>query len=254
MGVPTVTFDSNVWENIVDESKRAGVDEYEKIYELIKDKSILPFLFEGMATIESIPKKERKDFMSNFKATMSFQVEDEEPRLIKGTQHPGLTEYLKEYLPKALNLGFKFIKHPRIGAVGLDIDAKYFAEDTKFSLEERINRFFKCVKFIEQLGSGKARLQSRLDDDSTKGIVKQSKNDTGLSENQYGKDVGEWVDGDALAAHYGYGIDYFCTNDQAKGAGTASIFSPNNLTQLKTKYGINVVSPSDLLLLITARN
>lgn len=61
---------------------------------------------------------------------------------------------------------------------------------------------------------------------------------------------GEWVDGDAIAAHYGFGIDYFCTNDQAKGAGTASVFHPDNLNRLSEQYGIKVVSPSQLLEII----
>jgi len=250
MEIPSVTFDSNVWENIVDESKRNEVPKYEKLYELIKNKLLSPFFFEGMATMECIPKKERKNFISNYNANISFKIEGEEQHIINGTKHPGLTDYLKENLPKALKLGFKFIKFPRIGAVGLDIESKYFAEDTKFTLNERINRTFECSKFIENLGSGKSKLHNRLDGDSNKGIVIQSKNDNSLGESQFAKDFGEWVDGDALAAHYGYGIDYFCTNDQGKGAGKSSIFSSKNLHRLKSQYGIKVVTPDELLSLL----
>ena len=35
MSIPTVTFDSNIWEYIVDDSKRTNKKEYEKLYTLI---------------------------------------------------------------------------------------------------------------------------------------------------------------------------------------------------------------------------
>lgn len=247
MNAPSITFDSNVWENIVDESKRTGIYEYEKLYELIKSQSVIPFFFEGIATMESISKKDRKDYMGNYKATISVQVDNEEPYITQGSNHPGLTDYLKTNILQALALGFKFIKFPRIGILSLDIDAAYFAKDEIYPLEERLSRSFECSGFIESLGSGKSRLHSRLNGADNKGIVNQTSNDASLSANQYGKDFGEWVDGDALAAHYGYGFDFFCTNDQAKGAGTASIFSQNNLIQLTNKFEIKVVSPVNLL-------
>jgi len=247
MNVPTVTFDSNVWENIVDESKRREKEKYGKLYVLIASKSLIPFFFEGIATMESIPRKDRKDYISNYKATTSFQVGDEEPHVIKGSESPELTDYLKKNIPKALELGFRFLKFHRIGAVGLNVGDQYLAKDEAYTLEERIERSFECAKVIESLGAGKSRLHSRLNGGNHKGIVHQTDSDKSLSVKQYGKDFGEWVDGDALAAHYGYGIDFFCTNDLARGFGTSSIFSSNNLKKLKEKFKIKVVSPSELL-------
>lgn len=250
MNTPTVTFDSNVWENIVDESKRRGQDEYEKLFALITSKSLTPFFFEGIATMESIPRNDRKDYIRNYKATISFQVGDEEPHITEGSDAPELTDYLKQNIPKALELGFKFLKFPRIGAVGLNIEGQYLAEDINYPLKERLERSFECASFIESLGAGKSKLHNRLDGTNDKSIVNQTVNDNSLSANQYAKDIREWVDGDALAAHYGYGVELFCTNDQAKGAGASSIFSPRNLNELKEKLGVNVVSPSELLKLL----
>ncbi|MCR4342447.1 MAG: hypothetical protein NUV40_00915 [Patescibacteria group bacterium] len=59
--------------------------------------------------------------------------------------------------------------------------------------------------------------------------------------------MGEWTDGDALAANYGYGIDYFCTNDSASGAGSSSIFYATNLQQLEQRFPVNVISPEELV-------
>ncbi|MNC62754.1 hypothetical protein D3C75_1128090 [compost metagenome] len=55
------------------------------------------------------------------------------------------------------------------------------------------------------------------------------------------------MDGDALSAHYGYGIKYFCTNDKARGAGSKSVFSIENRKKLKDKFGIDIVTPTELI-------
>ncbi|WP_281545888.1 hypothetical protein [Grimontia sp. SpTr1] len=246
----SVTFDSNVWEQIVDDDKRYQSTIYQSIFDRIKSGDIEPFFFEGLAVLESIPKKDRKEFFGNFKASISFQVDDDEPHVTEGSSAPGLTDYLQEVIPKALKLGFKFIHTPRIGAPSLNLPNQYKAKDSKYTLSERLDRTFDCLRFIESLGAGKARIHARLDSDSRRGIVNQTKEDESLSQKQYAKDVGEWVDGDAIAGHYGFGVDYFCTNDQAKGAGSSSIFHSDNLCKLSEKYDIKVISPAELLELI----
>jgi hypothetical protein len=246
----TVTFDSNVWENIVDEQKRVNDSTYGTLYELIIQKRITPFFFEGIATTETILKKDRKDYFKDYKATISFQIENEKPNITEGTKAPELTPYLQDNIPKALKLGFKFIKFPRIGGIGLNIDTKYIAENKLYSLKERLDRSFECAKYIEKLGAGKKQLENKLDGNSDKGIINQTKNDINTSQKQYAKGIAEWVDADALSAHYGYGINYFCTNDKASGAGQSSVFSEKNLKEIKNKFNIRVVTPSELIELI----
>ena len=242
----SVTFDSNVWEQIVDEEKRVQSTTSQYIFNKIKSGEIAPFFFEGLAILENIPKKDRKTYFGNFRASISFQVGDEDPQLYEGTIPDKLTEYLQESIPKALELGFRFIHTPRIGAPSLSLPERYRAKDEKYNLPDRLSRTFDCLNFIEGLGAGKARIHSRLDGNGDNGIVHQTKNDNNLSTKQYAKDISEWADGDALAAHYGFGIDYFCTNDQAKGAGTSSVFNAKNLSALNEKYNIQVLNPTQL--------
>ena len=52
-------------------------------------------------------RNDRKDYIRNYKATISFQVGDEEPHITEGSDAPELTDYLKQNIPKALELGFK---------------------------------------------------------------------------------------------------------------------------------------------------
>ena len=60
------------------------------------------------------------------------------------------------------------------------------------------------------------------------------------------KAINEWADGDAVAAHVGYGNDLFCTNDLGKGAGERSVLHPKNRAWLQSDYGIVFVTTLEL--------
>jgi len=246
----SVTFDSNVWEQVVDKVKRNGSSTYTMIYTHIVNKDIKPYFFEGLATLESIQKKDRKNFIKNYRPTISIQVGDEEPIVKEGTPNPELSNYLKEIIPEALNIGFKFIRTPRIAGFGIAPSSEHAATDENYPLGERLDRTFSILRFIEGKGSGKAQLDNSIFANEGGGIVEKTKNDINISDKKYAKSIAEWVDGDALAAHYGYGIDYFCTNDQARGAGSNSVFHSSNLEVLKENYGVKVITPDELLSII----
>ncbi|MDP8288331.1 MAG: hypothetical protein RAP03_16785 [Candidatus Electryonea clarkiae] len=248
----SVTFDSNVWEIIVDEEKRNNSDSiYAKLYELINNSSIQPYFFEGLATMETIRKTDRKEHYANYKAWFSMSVDGELVSSHNGSGGPEISEYLNRVVPQALELGFRFTHLPRIGAPKLDIPEKYWAPDEKFSMKERQDRSFECAQYIESLGAGKGKLMNELGA-SNGGLVQKTKNDNSVTDNKYSKAVGEWTDGDALAANYGYGIDYFCTNDRASGAGSSSVFHATNLQQLEQRFPVNVVSPEELVQVLGA--
>ena len=59
---------------------------------------------------------------------------------------------------------------------------------------------------------------------------------------KFPKAIAEWVDGEALSAHYAAGNDFFCTDDKAGDAGTGSIFHDQNRTRLQKKFGIKIIS------------
>lgn len=250
----SVTFDSNVWEVIVDEDKRNTSDKiYTRLYDLIREGTIIPYFFEGLATIETTRKSDRKEFYSNYQAGFSISVDGEEVFSGPGSGGPVVSDYLNRMIPKAIGLGFKFTKLPRIGAPQLNIPENYWAPDTKYSMAERLKRSFECAKYIESLGAGKGKLLDELEAGSG-GLVQRTKNDSAMTNKKYSTAVGEMADGDALAANHGYGIEYFCTNDRASCAGSSSIFHPSNLQQLKQKFPVNVVSPEDLIRALGTKN
>jgi hypothetical protein len=62
--------------------------------------------------------------------------------------------------------------------------------------------------------------------------------------------VGDWADADSLAAHIGYGLDYFCTMDQGKSVKGRSILDAEHRAWLAREYGVKIVSPVELLSLV----
>jgi hypothetical protein len=58
--------------------------------------------------------------------------------------------------------------------------------------------------------------------------------------------VREWADGDSIAAHYGFGIQLFCTEDFAKTAGGTSVLDPDHRTWLSESFGIAFVTLAEL--------
>ncbi|MGA2191603.1 MAG: hypothetical protein ABSH33_24100, partial [Steroidobacteraceae bacterium] len=60
------------------------------------------------------------------------------------------------------------------------------------------------------------------------------------------KAVNEWADGDAIAAHVGYGNEVFCTHDKGRGSGQQSALHPSNRLWLKSAYGVEFVTVFEL--------
>lgn len=231
--VCTVTFDSNVWESVVDKDKRTHDSECFDIYQAIKCGVIRPYFFEGIITLEAVQRRERKSFFTEYQPTISIQIGDA-PRVIRpGTPAPELSAYLKNLVPQAVSLGFKFIRLTRIGfPIGPEAWA---ASDEFYSLEKRLERSFEFADYVESLHEGSLDLSI-----GNKSSV--------VSENKYASYIAELSDMDALAAHYGYGIDIFCTRDRGASAGAHSVLSPNFLQKLKKRFGLKVMSPRELLM------
>ena len=58
--------------------------------------------------------------------------------------------------------------------------------------------------------------------------------------------INEWADADSVAAHYGYGIDLFCTEDKGRNAGGPSVLDDTNRAWLQKEYGVTFVSLEEL--------
>ena len=62
--------------------------------------------------------------------------------------------------------------------------------------------------------------------------------------------IAEWSDGDGIAAHFGFGIHLFCTQDEGKSSGP-SVLDANNRRWLTEEYGIEFVTLAELARRVT---
>lgn len=252
-----VTFDTNVWRKVIspeDHSTDPFAEAYAIIHQAIKDQRVSPYVSETIFTLEAIEKKNRLDFLRKDKPNINFKEYDTEDGGFGVTItirpnddiHPGNNEYLRTYLEKALELGFKIVPIPRVGGItNPDIEPfLYDMTDDEFqiigsvctAIEGREAGIFNAMEIgriydndAPYVGLGKA-----LDIDNKKIAIAMA----------------EWSDGDSVAAHIGIKGDYFCTNDRARGAGNKSILSQANLNWLQETYGFKAISPVDLAALL----
>lgn len=65
--------------------------------------------------------------------------------------------------------------------------------------------------------------------------------------------VAEWADGDSIAAHYGYGVELFCSKDHGgRRGGSASILDPDNRKWIAATFGIRFVDMAELAEMVAA--
>ena len=97
-----------------------------------------------------------------------------------------------------------------------------------------------CNDFIVELGCGRAAYDQ---------FMARSNDGQAIPDEQWRKfaeAIAEWVDGEALSAHYAAGNDFFCTEDKAGNVGTGSIFHNQNRTRLEKEFGIKIISSCEL--------
>jgi len=255
-----VTFDSNTWRQIASPETFPGdpdIVAIRKIRQTIIDGKIIPCLSETIFTLEGIQRKDRKQFLSDYKAKIDFkETENDDGSIglnisigpdIKA--HPRNNPFLTKHLTDALQIGFKILKCPRIaGITNPDID-KYFLEQSSDELKEKLEILGKLLQEIEKKGVGIKVI--KVIGDKYKGTAPNWHVGIRLApdsvSNDISKAMAEWADGDSVASHIAYKNDYFCTRDLAKKSGPQSIFSSLNRQWLETDYKVIFVDPNELL-------
>lgn len=250
-----VIFDSNVWRHISSPHKFPSdpdIVHLSKIRDEIKNGNIEPYISETVFTIESIKRKDRKKFVSNYRPLIVFTEFDSATsstnKSVIGSSesdHPGNHPILQEHLDDAISLGFRIVRCPRIaGILNPDIEnLRYKLSGT--ALKEYHDKLFDVGSEIEKKGSGFHHIKEigeKYDSTWFKGIDKAPESEWGNIANA----MAEWADGDSVAIAVALDCDYLCTRDTAKGAGTKSVFSVDNLNWLDNDYGFKSISPNDL--------
>jgi hypothetical protein len=154
----------------------------------------------------------------------------------------------------AFDLGMKLLGAPRVGMVRVDDpeEKRYVAEPDEAALARRLERYSDAVTAIEACGLGSAQAQQIAREIQTElggynsFIVYLGKPRNPAQQKKINRAIAEWADGDSVAAHYGYGIDLFCSDDFGKNASPASVLDNNNRAWLTQTFGIQFVTLTQL--------
>ena len=250
----SVMFDSNVYRKVLE----ANGELFANIQHAIKDHKIDGFLSEVIFQIEAIQKVKRKDFFSGKKASSSCVEEIDKHGNIKinicicrnYTNFPHGSNKAFEYLDMANTLGFKVIKNLRIGFPKSIVPEEMFLHiNNDKDFHEKNDKTGEACREIENMGCGIAHIRRLAKKDESLCEILE---DTVKTQDTrvIAKAFSEWADGDAIASCIGYGINYFCTEDNGKAAGKDSICFPDNKVYLEEKFGIKFISAQDLLNII----
>ena len=241
-----ITFDTNVWRRLVNEEKPHLVE----IRNRILDGKIQAYICKIALSLESIQKKKRAKFFKDYEPRITVKHLPPENGKFRmqfciapNTElHPGLHPKLKVDLLKARDLGFRVLGMTNLATVRAE-EIPDGMDSQRDDSEEYSELLGRCSDFIVSLGCGRAaydQFKAQFNLVGSGGQTVPEELEKKLSEA-----IAEWVDGEALSAHYASGNDFFCTDDEAKKAGTASIFHDQNKTRLIEKFGIKIISSSE---------
>ena len=250
-----IIFDSNIWRQVSSPNNfpnDPNIDSLNKINTKIIKKEIEPYISETVFTIESIKRRNRKEFISNYRPQIVFTITDSDGKIIdsynktnNSSTHPGNHPILQEHLDDAMELGFHIVRCPRIaGIINPEIENLRYKLSGQ-ELKEYHDKLFEVGEKIEQHEAGFSHIQKigeKYDDVWFQGISKAPEHEWG----NIAKAMAEWADGDSVAISIALDCDYLCTRDEAKGAGTKSVLSNHNLRWLKDDYGFEIISPQEL--------
>jgi len=150
-------------------------------------------------------------------------------------EHLPLRERTAARVRRALDLGLRILRAPRIGIHRIDdLNGVVYAKDAdEAAVAARLRRYESIATAIEARGLGFARVM-RAPDAGRKAA----------------RAVAEWADGDSVAAHHGYANDLFCTEDRASRAGRKSVMHPAYRGWLRRAYGVEFVTIAQLAALL----
>lgn len=251
-----VMFDSNVWRKIALPEDNTDDDQYDalvKIHDAICDGRIEAYISENIFTLENIPRKDRKAKVGSMKAktTITEKIDGNQigmSIMIGPNPDDAVTlddhEYLRKPTEAALAMGFRIARLPRIGGLtNKDIEEKLYKIP---DFETYYNIATEAGARIEANGAGFSMLEDLIKNYPGKSISDKIKSAPESDRNKIASAIAEAVDGDAVATSIGLGCDYFCTRDEAKGAGAKSVLSKANLGWLQSDYGFKTIKPEDL--------
>lgn len=265
-GVLHVTFDRNVCSSLVRAGSHAATGVAEGVYcrllEAMREGSVCPYLSEATLTFELFSPSDRLLVLAAFFARGELR-----PTM------PSPTREAQAWVDNLLSLGFRVLHGPpRLGMRAWVSVGEAWAEDKRFPIKVRQERQAALVKKFEDLGEPRLRkwgqalaeahglhaLPLREQPYSQlpgllwyNGLMAEYDRPKCCSSRadflgKLRRIFSDWFDLDSVASHYGYGLDYFCTDETRRGNPNETIFHPTNREVLERDFGVRIVSAQEL--------
>lgn len=210
-----------------------------------------------MVILEGIDRKLRGEFQRG----IQMRVVEEQVVLDNSTDltrisvrpdyshRPALPQPLTQALAAGYKLGFQFIRVP--GRIAMQQLESHLYKKNPEDLEEYMRRTYYALELLEQKGMGSAHVRKISLEIIAKHPELASLGEMRAfawcgDERRVSASIAEWSDGEAIAAHYGFQHDIFCTLDEGKSAGRSSVLHSTHRAWLRQELGIVIMSPDKL--------
>lgn len=259
MLVPRATLDTNVCGGVADPRSYAGQTDHAEIVDIrqaILDGRIAGYVSAGSLALEALKATDRIDVLFRNFANPSSRRPISAPSQVE------------QRFATLFSIGCKvLVAATRLGLPSsyISVPANVRALDVQYTWHERLERHEAFVdrfqdeslRSLRYLGEELADAH-RLPQSNhrwVEGLVAEFDQPLVVKEQeklveQVRDLTAEWCDLDILGSHYACGIDYFCTRDRGISAGPCSVLHASRRALLEQQFGIQVVSPQDLVRLL----
>lgn len=247
-----VTFDTCSLDDIIKNRPNSP-----KVRDAIEAGQVRGFYCETLVTLEGVRRKERPQVLSRTRpVSRSSSTGKNTINITIGIEHyrPPLHPTHAKMIETIEAMGMRALRAPprMCGVRAKDGQVKFFEPHASvLELAECMDKVSSLATEIGRRGIGYAvPVSLGLKLLTPEEIAKPTLWFEGLRRATGHKSVqraiAEWADADSIAAHYGYGIDLFCTRDYGGNAKGRSVLDDANRAWLQKDYGIEFVSLAEL--------
>lgn len=265
-----VTFDTNTLEKAA-RPERCARDphhpEYLKVHQAIVAGKICGFFCETIINLEGIQRADRSAVLGSTTMSQSEEITEhpETGDMVVATTFTVSDPLRKPLHPEvaariraARSLGMRLLRAPRLGSQNIiDSDGTAFAaEADEAALESRLRLYQSVLRELDKRGVGFIQVKLLASKFASRAKVQEPwfhslhRAADVHEENAVIRAIAEWADGDSVAAHIGYGLEYFCTGDEGKSSGAGSVFDVANRAWLTATYGTNFITMPQLAAMV----
>jgi hypothetical protein len=238
--------------------------EYIKIRDSLAAGSLRGYFSETLVTLEAIENKDRIGVLGSTRLETQTRATGENTITVsisvQQNRKPLPPEFSRR-IQAAQKLGIRALRGPaRIGWISVkDDDGSFFGpEDDVLQLAARRDKAGEVATAIAQRGLGyAAAVDLGLQFSARDGNVgewwlqalRRAKDEPECKKVQ--KVIAELADAESIAAHVGYGIDVFCSEDKGRSTGgMPSILNRTNRAWLTSTYGVKFVTLTELAAMV----